>query len=85
MKCPQCGEKMQVGEMAYVNRGSCLLWTPKGYLDDKVCNLFTARGAEKAGGVVIPIGDGVFSDRTKGYACKACGLTVIAGAPSRER
>lgn len=77
MKCPKCSEEMQLGEIAYTYGKGRLIWATKEYYDAKICNMFTLKDAIKAGGMEIPLGDGIFRDRTKGYVCRKCKFVLI--------
>ena len=77
MNCPKCSQEMHLGEIAYTYGKGCLLWAPREYLDQTVCNMFTKKSLIAAGGFMIPLGDGLLRDRTKGYACQQCNFVLI--------
>ena len=77
MNCPNCSEEMRLGEIAYTYGKGSLLWAPKEFFDRTVCNMFSKKGLITAGGMEIPLGDGMFRDRTKGYVCRKCRFVLV--------
>lgn len=77
MKCPKCGEEMVAGEIAYINAKGRLFWAPESYFKKKISNWYTKRNVLKNDGMVIPIGNGFTSNRTKGYVCRKCDCVLM--------
>lgn len=77
MICPKCGNEMIIGALAQPGGKGSLFWANENYFNSKICNFFTAGNAVKEGGISIPLGNGVTSNRTKAWACKECKLVLI--------
>lgn len=76
MICPKCEKEMCVGAIGGTGKSE-LFWADNEWFNSKICNLYTERDAIKNGGLHIPIGNGMTSNRTKAWVCKECKLVLV--------
>lgn len=76
MKCPKCGKEMTKGAITARTK-SKVYWGSDEFFKHTINNLFTGKSVKNAGGICIPLKNGITNDRTNAWACSECGMVLI--------